>query len=285
MTFSNVIFDNNLMGVMMRKNFAQILQEANIDIRKEYSRLYSMLYDASDSEPSLYDEFCEHFGDFWFRGTATSLPDFDEQYGFNYVESPQDFSLDYLVSFCEYFYNLCIAYNAQRDFMCLSVEPFMQQINRVISNIGYTQSLKDGLTIFVEKSNEAIAVAEILPKELSYKVISYNHHSMKGNVAQKKDILLKLANLLEAERRKLSSINSTLEDNLFYAFNNLNIRHSNIDVNSPKYKKYVDEMPIDELEQWYDELYQMCLLAFLEIDNLERKKRFNELKNQIESTR
>ena len=180
-------------------------------------------------------------------------------------------------------WQLSMAYEGQRDYMSGSVAPTIQQINRVIEKIGYMGSTQNGFTIFVEKSNEAIAVAEILPKEVSYKVIAYNHYSMKGAIEQKKDVLLKLANLLEGKRKKLSSANPTLEDNLFYAFNNLNIRHSNVDINSAKYKKYVAEMSVDTLENWYDEVYQMCLLAFLEIDNLERKKRFIELKNQIES--
>ena len=37
-----------------------------------------------------------------------------------------------------------------------------------------------------------------------------------------------------------------------------------------------------ELENWYDEIYQMCLLAFLEIEQIARKKSFNELKRRIE---
>ena len=37
-------------------------------------------------------------------------------------------------------------------------------------------------------------------------------------------------------------------------------------------------MSKDELESWYDETYQLCLLAFLELDNVERTKKVAELK-------
>ena len=41
-------------------------------------------------------------------------------------------------------------------------------------------------------------------------------------------------------------------------------------------------MSNDELEKWYDETYQMCLLAFLQIENFVRKAEFDELKAEIE---
>ena len=44
------------------------------------------------------------------------------------------------------------------------------------------------------------------------------------------------------------------------------------------YKETVAKMSKDELENWYDETYQLCLLAFLELDNVERTKKVVELK-------
>lgn len=35
------------------------------------------------------------------------------------------------------------------------------------------------------------------------------------------------------------------------------------------------------LEEYYDELYQMMLLAFLLIDNVDRMNKIDELKNKI----
>ena len=53
----------------------------------------------------------------------------------------------------------------------INIQFYMMQIGQVIEKIGYMRANKDGLSIFVEKSSAAIAVAEIVPKELSYKVI------------------------------------------------------------------------------------------------------------------
>ena len=46
--------------------------------------------------------------------------------------------------------------------------------------------------------------------------------------------------------------------------------------------KYVRNMKDGDIEQWYDDIYQMCLLAFLELDHLERKERVKKLKEDIQ---
>ena len=51
---------------------------------------------------SLADLISMNFKGFDFRGTCLTLDEFDEEHGFNFAEQPQDFDIDYLVSFCEY---------------------------------------------------------------------------------------------------------------------------------------------------------------------------------------
>ena len=136
------------------------------------------------------------------------------------------------------------------------------------------------------RSPEAIAVAEseMIPDKLSYKIIAYNHYATKGNIEAKKAVLLQLASILEGKRDALKAADGALERNLFYLFNNLNIRHNNIDSNdSAKYKQYVAHMPQEEIEEWYDEIYRMCLLAFLQIEQFDRRNKLNTLKNNIEN--
>lgn len=122
-------------------------------------------------------------------------------------------------------------------------------------------------------------------KEISYKMISYNHHSMRGKLQEKKNTILKLAELLEAKRTELAKVDSRFCSDIFYLFNNLNIRHNNVDPSiNGKFKQAVADMPPEELEHWYDETYQMCLLAFLRLEQADRKIEFDKLKSVIEST-
>ena len=165
-----------------------------------------------------------------------------------------------------------------------NVQFYLQQIGQVIEKIGYMQASQNGLTIFVEKSPAAIAVSEsvLVPKGLSYQLISYNHYSMKGQLEAKKNTLIQLAALLEPKRGDIKMADKMLEKDLFYLFNNLNIRHNNVEpTDSGKYKPFVAQMKSEELEHWYDETYQMCLLAFLQLEHLERKVGLDKLKTEI----
>lgn len=273
----------------MRRNFAQILKEASIDIKEEYAKLYGMMYSRSiqisdRKRISAHDEIGDAFCNFHFRGTCLSLEEFDSKHGFTFVENPTDFTIDTLVSLCEYIYNMMVAYQCSGlyGFMQspINTQFYLQQIDIVIEAIGYMRTQQDNFTIFVEKSPVAISVAEIVPQEISYKVISYNHYSMKGNIQAKRETLRLLANLLEPQRKELESIDKAFTSDLFFAFNNFTIRHNNSDpADTAKYKKVVAELPDEQLETVYDEVYQMCLLAFLRLDYNKNKSLIDTIKS------
>ena len=288
-------------GGSMRQNFAQILKDAKIDIKVEYQKLYGMLYDRSiqvsnTNRISVYDELSTYFIAFCFRGTCLSLDEFNDLHGFHFEKDPTNFNIDHLISLCEYIENLLIAYQCvplsypygygNMPTKLIDVQFYLQQISQVIEKIGYMQAKQNDLTIFVEKDPAAIAVAEgeFIPESLSYRLISYNHYSMKGNLAEKKTTLLDLANLLEPQRTNLERIDKTFSSDLFYTFNIFHIRHNNIDQLGTKYKKPVGDLSDEQLEYWYDEVYQMCLLAFMRLEHIDRKKKFDSLKSQIEGT-
>ena len=68
----------------------------------------------------------------------------------------------------------------------------------------------------------------------------------------------------------------------FEMLNNMNVRHNNRSKKDiSKYKEYVAKMTKARIEKWYDELYQMMLLAFLTLDNVNRQTQVKELKNKI----
>ena len=287
-------------GESMRRNFAQILKDAKIDVKVEYQKLYGMLYDRSiqvsnTSWISAYDEFSTYFIAFHFRGTCLSLDEFNDLHGFHFEKDPTNFNIDHLISLCEYIENLLMAYQCvplsypygygNMPTKLINVQFYLQQISQVIEKIGYMQAEQNGLTIFVEKDPAAIAVAEseFIPESLSYRLISYNHYSMEGNLAEKKATLLDLANLLEPQRINLERIDKTFARDLFYAFNNFHIRHNNADPQSPKFKKPIGDLAKEQLEFWYDEVYQMCLLAILRLEHADRKKTFEALKSEIEN--
>ena len=146
--------------------------------------------------------------------------------------------------------------------------------------VGAGSSLKDYCaTYFVRLPFRGTCVSL---DALSYRIIEYNHHSMKGDLERKKATLIALADKLEPKRAKLKQVSGSLESDLFYLLNSVNVRHNNADQVGKNYIHFVADMKDSDIEQWYDDMYQMCLLAFLELDHLERKERVKKLKEDIQ---
>lgn len=278
----------------MRKNFAQILKNGKVDYKSEYKKLYELLFEKNLQDEngelcSVHMVFGEFFTSFHFRGTCLSLQEFDEENGFNFPDPSRDNpKIEDLVLLMEYFYNMLMGYMGSQNMFLYSgitTQFLMQHILSVCDAIGYKQVTEDGFAVFVEKNAVATAVAEsgLIPDDLSYKLITYDHHSMRGNIREKKAIILQLAGIIEGQRKKIRQTNPSLEDDLFFAFNNFNLRHNNCDPVSKKFKPTIAAMDKKELEKWYDETYQMCLLALMEIEQADRKPMFDEIKAKIKS--
>ena len=277
---------------MKRIPFSQVLKNAAIDYHREYDRLYGMFClqkiqaGTGNTTTTLKDYCAVNFVNLPFRGTCVSLDDFDDFYGYHFEKVPSGFDINYLISFCEYSYNLAIY--SQGLGLGLTIinagQPmqfYIQQVMKVIESIGYMANSQDGITDFVPRDQAAISVSEIIDTSLSYKVIEYNHHSMKGDLERKKATLFALSDKLEPQRPALKQTNSSLESDLFFLLNSMSIRHNNSDNAGKNYIPFVAALNEDEIEKWYDDVYQMCLLAFLELDHVERKNRVKQLKKDI----
>lgn len=268
----------------MRRNFAQVLKAGKIDLKNEYSKLFDLFYGKGADGKSLADLISLNFEDISFRGTCLDLDEFDQQFEFHFDEHPQNFDVDYLVSFCEYVYNFVIHFDSRFFWRRADKNFYIHHILKVIEEIGYMQSSEDDFAIFVPKDSVAIAVSKLdqIPENVSYRIIAYNHHSM--DIESKKQTLLVLAHLLEPHDKKLNQIDAPLKKDLFYAFNNFNLRHNNIDpADKGHYKKVIAEMPQEELERWYDRTYQMCLMAFMRLEHAAGRPAFDELQARIDA--
>lgn len=157
-----------------------------------------------------------------------------------------------------------------------------ESVTELLDDLGYeTRVFEDEeKVILVEKNAAMTAVAEGVDSKTAYAVIEYNHHLLKGDIAEKQRILKILADKFEPMRGELKKVNKELESNTGYLFNKMNIRHNNLEGKNAI--EYVKNLSNEKLEEWYDETYQMLLLCFLEYENIERTKKINELKKEIE---
>lgn len=156
-----------------------------------------------------------------------------------------------------------------------------ENINIVLEHLNFSTKLlkKEEKIILIEKNSSAMAVAEVVDEDTACKVIEYNHYLLKGDIDKKKEILLQLANKYEGIKNSIKSLNKQLDDNIGFMLNNMNIRHNN--KSGKNRKEYISKMRKDTMEKWYDETYQMLLLAFLLNEQNDRNKKISQLKEKI----
>ena len=149
---------------------------------------------------------------------------------------------------------------------------FLSNINHILEKMHYGKHFfkDEEKVILVPKNPTATAVAEISSENTAMAILMYHHASLKGNLVRKKELLRQIAQEYEPLLKKgidgFSDYFSKARDFL----NNLDIRHNNSD------KPIVKNLSPEELENWYDELYQLLLFCVLIRDNKDRKDKMAE---------
>jgi hypothetical protein len=287
----------------VRKNIFELLSE-DFDAAYEIKTIWRLF--TKDVRINIPDEY-----GLYIKGTM-SIMDFVNSYSFanwksrNRCVSPLDmmnrigiddlfvddlshFSDKVLLVF-EFIINMLVRCEIANEKLSYTINKEYRILNEnivtFIEHFGYeTYSYKEEeRIILIEKNPSAISAAEISEPEIAKKIIQYNHYTLKGDIEAKKEILITLANEVEPRRKELEKVNSSFSDDLFFMFNNMNIRHNNVELNDKNYKSFIATMDKNTLESWYDEIYQMILLAKLLLDNVVRTSNIKILKNNIQGT-
>lgn len=288
---------------MSRNNIFEII-ERNSDTRKEVDRINSLFIKeelvsvnysyGNEKRYTVKDyvsTFC--FRNWKNRGHCFDFDDFLEtvDYVF-YYNSARGGNANAFLAFIEIVCNCWkmanisvnqrnnVYVHANFDFMLDIMTDCLSHYNH---KVVYDESTERVLVI--EDNPAVTAVAEIVEPNVAMSILKYNHHTLHGDIDKKKTILFELGAKLEPKKKSLSEMDSTLAGDVFFMLNNLNIRHNNVSPGSKNYKEYVSQLSSEALENWYDELYQMMLLAFLELDQKERKVKVKTLKDSIDGGR
>lgn len=279
---------------MVRKNIFEIL-ENKWDSIAEIKRIYKLLYKKSISNPysrdmtpiDVVNEYCFH--NWNNRHTYLSIEDMAKALNLEiyYDNIPNSLSTTMILNYLEFATNIVMLcdtkifeegwkFNYYKDYRILD-----ENINIALEHLNFCQQElnNEERIILIEKNPSAIAVAEIVDEDTACKVIEYNHYLLKGDIDKKKEILLQLTNKYESMKSNIKGLNSKLDDDIGFMLNNINIRHNN---KSGKNKKeYISKMRKDTMEKWYDETYQMLLLAFLLNEQPSRSKKISQLKEKL----
>lgn len=259
---------------MARRNIHEIIKQSSFDVKSECNRITTLF--CAEIEPNLpplretIDASFEGIP-MSFRGRTLSLDDFNKTYGFAYPAFYEANDVENLIGYCEYIMNLCSQLEVNDYFpMENGHEYVLESLRRTIlscmDELGQVLTEKDGLIIFVDKDPAAIAVAEIVDIKLAFHVLEYNHHRLKGDLDRKHMLLKLFADDFESKRGQLRTINGSVESQLGQLMNKF-VRHDHSKT------PYISTLSKDQLENIYDDIYQMYLLGNMQLDNLERKDR------------
>ena len=278
----------------MRKSIFDIAS-ASINISNEVDRIVSMSAKEKSTYSPPYDltlfEFIDKccFRDWSYRGHFVNVVDFLETVNYNEIKKDaKNGDTDAFMTLIELTYNFWnLAY---RDIMDKDSQNgwnnnFFHLRDVMLDNLekyNHKAYIENERILIIEDKPEVTAVVEIIEQDLAIDIIRYNHRSLQGEIELKKKILISLGSELEPKRKELQALNKQLSEDIFFMLNNLNVRHNNRSKKDiAKYKEHVAKMTKARLEKWYDELYQMMLLAFLLLDNVDRTANVKELKEKI----
>ena len=269
---------------MGRSNFFERM-ERELNLQHEYEKLDDIVLNEWMGECTINDYISKHFRKWKNRRNFVSFEELRQHLGFTYdddyitsvekIPTAKITSVDTFLLYCEMMLNMfnSILFPYASSSLYRKVQSVIDTIMYDLEKLNHEmKSLDNDRIIIVQKDASVTAVADIVEPVLADAIVEYNHHLLKGNIEKKKEILRKIADALEPKRSELEQINKSFTSDLFYLVNNMNIRHNNCD--NPTFASLSDE----EVEVWYDDIFQQELMAFLLLEQKERNARIDAFK-------
>ena len=285
---------------MTRKNIFEILEE-KYDINLELyriSQLFSSFLinykfvigfrEVKNENYTIEYLVSKIFYDWKSRGSCISCRDMREHLNIDEIEIKKikDFNeillcLEYYINIQNLFLNKVIPDLSNEYRIDSNFQLLQENINILLDHINYKKVIfeKEEKVILVPKDPAATAVAEISSDDVAFAIMKYHHASLKGNLNEKKRLLLSIAHEYEPLLEKPVDGFTKYFDDANNMLNNAHIRHNN--KSGRDRKEMIANMSDEELEHWYDELYQLLLFCVLAQDNKERKEKIHAFLAEI----
>ena len=277
---------------MARKNFFELM-EREVNFQDEYEKIENAIIN-DNLYGSLDDVIEKVFNEWKYRKNYISFWELrcqlnftyseSEEYGVKYEPDRKNIKMNDFLTYAEMILNMLTLLNEQNSLLYTSkIQLVRETILYDLEKINYEPIEQNkGQIMIVQKDAAVSAVVDLVETDLARTIIRYNHYLLKGDIEAKKEILRKIADALEPRRRELESVNKSLASDFFLLVNKMNIRHNNCDASDKaKYVEAFAKMTKKQKENWYDEIYQQGLMAFLILEQAERNKRIAEFKKNL----
>jgi hypothetical protein len=218
------------------------------------------------------------------RGTCINCKDMRDSLCLE--ENPNKInSMNMLLDYLEYYTNVCSLVKKDEEdcYICEGNKDFnmlIGNINQLICKLNHKpQFIESEEKIFIVPKNPAgTAASEISSEQTGIAILKYHHYLLKGNLDEKRKLLQTIAN--EYEDILKSGSPTEIFSKTRALLNKLAIRHGD-----KENKENIAKFDYNELEKWYDELYQMLLLCILLNDNAPRMKKIDELLKSLKDNK
>ena len=158
---------------------------------------------------------------------------------------------------------------------------YLQSVTKSLNHIIHDNG--DGIYYIVPSNEVFDYICEKMGNDVTQLIRVYSHHTTKGNLAIKQQILSTLCKELEPYRKDFTKINmSKIADNVFCGANNCDIRHNNSDQEGNNYCTVFAGLTEEEKESIYDNMFGniiVLLSAKIEFDAI------NDLDNEMSGIR
>jgi len=281
---------------MTRKSFFESMNR-EINLQQEYYKLERMVCEESipDDRRTLNEILEKGFRNWKRKSNYTSFDELRNSFGFR-VDLTNRYAPTYFVRVVDEnaFFSYCeMLMNVITGTLAVDYTPCKRQVLHILETIRADLAklnhmfakTEDGEWSIVQCDAAASSAADLVPLEVGQAIIQYNHYLLRGDIEKKRNLLKIIADELEPKRPHLKEVNKGVEVNLFFLFNKMSIRHNNRDAGDKEhFNPVLVKLSNKEVEDWYDDTYQLALYAILIIDNCSRMKKVDLLKqNMIDS--
>lgn len=260
------------------------------NLAKEIDNCERLLYQADIKGFSLYSLIEYHFTKWEHRMTFISFDDMRMEMGFKIILRKDNVNIEEFCIYSEcminilyfiYFKVLNLLSPDKACFIETIITTILENINKVLAQIGYEIKKSNSYNIIVPKDSIANEAAEIVQDNynLGEDIFLYRHRDLKGDLIKKADILSRLYKYFEGNLFDALNGNnqSSLAESITCLTNNLNVRHSP----KGKAKIVLEGFTENELEESYDLLFKLYLNAIVIVDYYKNKQDIDALKNKF----
>ncbi len=158
---------------------------------------------------------------------------------------------------------------------------FVNDINLLLESINHNVIYKNEYAYIILKDKLVTETIEnVEDEQIALEILEYNRVLLKGNIEEKKKILISLGRYVEPIlNNKVLSKNSSykaLESEAGFCLNNLHIRHNN--KAGTKANDFIKNVADEKLEELYDKTYNTLLMVINIQKQIEFSKEISSLK-------